>query len=97
MMYILYNLKLFKKQIETEINSMAKLPGSQVLCWKMTHKNNPYQLFLIFWFSDVCKVITWYHAMQALDMILSNSTLRTNFVNKSGNETHNRIGNVIIL
>lgn len=55
------------------------------------------QLSLIFWFSDICKVITWYHAMQALDVILSNSTLCTNFVNKSGNETHNRIGNVIIL
>lgn len=55
------------------------------------------QLPLIFWFSHLCKVITWYHAMKALDMILSNSTLRANFVNKSGNETHHRISNVIIL
>ena len=44
MTYILYNLKLFKKQIETKINSMTKLLGSQVLCWKMTHKNNPYSI-----------------------------------------------------
>ena len=44
MTYILYNLKLFKKQIKTKINSMTKLPGSQVLCWKMTHKNNPYSI-----------------------------------------------------
>lgn len=55
------------------------------------------QLSPIFWLSNNCKVITWYHAMKALDVVLSNSTLCTNLVNKSGNETHNRIGNVIIL
>lgn len=35
--------------------------------------------------------------MKALDVILSNSTFCTNLVNKSSNEPHNRVGNVIVL
>lgn len=92
MTYILYNLKLFGKQIAWQSYLEAKCYAGK---WPI--RIILIQLFLTFWFSDVYKVITWYHAMQALDMILSNSTLRTNFVNKSSNETHNRIGNVIIL
>lgn len=42
-------------------------------------------------------VITWDHAVQALDVLLGNAALRANFVNEARNKPDHRIGHVAVL
>lgn len=47
--------------------------------------------------NEQCDYGTWNHAVQALDMLLGNATLRANFVDEARNKPDHGIGHVTVL